>query len=65
MIKAQYHRILHNALLSAKRYNFSPNEFLYMLDGIILCAEHDYSITPEEYLEIITYKDKMAEEIGK
>ena len=24
-----------------------------------------YSITPEDYVEIIAYKDKIAEEIGK
>ena len=65
MIKVQYHRILDNALSTAKRYDFSPNEFYYMLDGIILCAQHDYGITPEEYVEIIAYKDKIAGEIGE
>ena len=65
MIKAQYYRILDNALSSAKRYDFTPNDFYYMLDGIILCAQQDYSITPEEYIEIIAYKDKIAEEIRK
>ena len=65
MIKVQYRRILDNALSTAKRYDFTPNEFYYMLDGIISCAQHDYSITPEDYIEIITYKDKIAEEIGK
>lgn len=63
MIKVQYHRILDNALSTAKRYDFTPNEFYYMLDGIILCAQHDYSITVEDYIEIIAYKDKIAEEI--
>ena len=65
MIKVQYYRILDNALSSAKRYDFTPNDFYYMLDGIILCAQQDYSITPEEYIEIIAYKDKIAEEIRK
>ena len=65
MIKEQYYRILDNALSNAKRYDFTPNEFYYMLDGIISCAQHDYGITPEDYLEIIVYKDKIAEEIGK
>ena len=65
MIKVQYHRILDHALSTAKRYLFTPNEFHYMLDGIISCAQHDYSITPEDYLEIIAYRDKIAEEIGK
>lgn len=72
MIKVQYHRILYNALSNAKRYDFTPNEFHYMLDGIMLCAQHDYSISSEEYAEIIAYrdkviayKDKIAEEIGK
>lgn len=65
MIKVQYHRILDNALSNAKRYDFTPNEFHYMLDGIMSCAQHDYSITLEDYIEIIGYKDKIAEEIGK
>lgn len=65
MIKEQYFRILDNSLSNAKRYLFTPKEFYYMLDGIILCAQQDYSITPEDYLEIIVYKDKIAEEIGK
>ena len=65
MIKVQYYRILDNALSSAKRYDFTPNEFYYMLDGIILCAQYDYGITPEDYIELISYKDKIAEEIGK
>ena len=65
MIKVQYYRILDNALSNAKRYDFSPNGFHYMLDGIISCAQHDYGITPEDYLEIIVYRDKIAEEIGK
>ena len=65
MIKEQYYRILDNALSTAKRYLFTPKEFYYMLDGIILCAQQDYSITPEDYIEIIAYKDKIAEEIGK
>ena len=65
MIKVQYHRILDNALSTARRYDFTPNEFYYMLDGIILCAQHDYGITPEDYIEIIYYKDKIAEEIEK
>ena len=65
MIKVQYFRILDDALSIAKSYDFSPDEFYYMLDGIILCARHDYGITPEDYLEIIVYKDKIAEEIGK
>lgn len=65
MIKVLYRRILDNALSTAKRYDFTPNEFHCMLDGIILCAKHDYSITLKEYLEIIRYKDKIAEEIGK
>ena len=65
MIKVQYYRILDNALSNAKRYLFTPNEFYYMLDGIISCAQQDYSITPEDYIEIIAYKDKIAEEIKK
>ena len=65
MIKAQYRRILNHALSTAKRCLFTPKEFYYMLDGIILCARYDYDITPEDYIEIITYKDKIAEEIGK
>lgn len=65
MIKVQYYRVLDNALSNAKRYDFTPNEFYYMLDGIISCAQQDYGITPEDYLEIIVYKDKIAEEIGK
>ena len=65
MIKVQYHRILDNALSNAKRYLFTPKEFYYMLDGIISCAQYDYDITPEDYIEIIAYKDKIAEEIGK
>ena len=65
MINVQYHRILDDALLNAKRHDFTPNEFHCMLDGIILCALNDYGITPDEYLGIIIYKDKIAEEIGK
>ena len=65
MIKVQYRRILDNALSTAKRYDFTPNEFHSMLAGILLCAQHDYSITLENYIEIIGYKDKIAEEIGK
>ena len=65
MIKVQYRRILDDALSTAKRYDFSPKEFYYMLDGIKLCALHDYDITPEDYLEIIVYRDKIAEEIKK
>lgn len=65
MIKVQYYRILNRALSTAKRYVFTPKEFYYMLDGIILCTQYDYDITPEDYIEIITYKDKIAEEIGK
>ena len=65
MIKEQYYRILDHALSTAQLYDFSPNEFNCMLDGIILCALHDYGITPEDYLKIIVYKDKIAEEIGK
>lgn len=65
MIKVQYRRILDNALSNAKRHLFTPKEFYYLLDGIRLCAQEDYDITPEDYLEIIVYKDKIAEEIGK
>lgn len=65
MTKAQYYRVLDGALSTAKHYSFCPNDFYYMLDGIILCALHDDGINTEEYAEIITYKDKVAEEIGK
>ena len=65
MIKVQYRRILDKALSTAKRRDFTPNEFYYMLRGIISCAQYDYDITPEEYIKIIAYKDKIAEEIGK
>ena len=65
MIKVQYYRILDNALSTAKRYLYTPKEFYYMLDGIISCAQYDYDITPEDYIEIIAYKDKIAEEIRK
>lgn len=71
MIKVQYYRVLDHALSTAKRYDFCPKEFYYILDGIIMCAEHDYSINSEEYAEIIAYKDKVIaykekwEEIGK
>lgn len=65
MIKVQYRRILDKALSTAKRYDFSPNEFYYMLDGIKLCAQQDYDITSEDFVEIIKYKNKIAEEIGK
>ena len=65
MIKVQYHRILDNALKTAKRYDFSPNEFYYMLHGIISCAQYDYDIISEDFAEIIKYKNKIAEEIGK
>lgn len=65
MIKVQYRRILDNALSTAKRYDFTPSEFYYMLHGIISCAQHDYDITSEDFVEIIKYKNKIAEEIGK
>lgn len=65
MVKVQYYRVLDNALSTAKRFSFSPNEFNYMLYGVLLCAQHDYGIKPEEYADIIGYKDKVAEEIGK
>ena len=65
MTKVQYRRILDNALSTAKRYDFSPKEFYYMLDGIKFCAQHDYDITSEDFVEIIEYKNKIAEEIGK
>ena len=65
MIKVQYYRILNNAPSTAKHYDFTPNEFHSMLAGILLCAQHDYNITLEDYIEIIAYKDKIAEEIGK
>ena len=65
MIKEQYFRILDKALSNAKRYDFTPNEFHCMLDGIKLCAQHDYDITSEDFVEIIKYKNKIAEEIGK
>ena len=65
MIKVQYYRILDNALSIAKRYDLILNEFYCVLDGIILCAQHDYGITPEDFAEIIKYKNKVKEEIGK
>ena len=65
MIKEQYYRILDNALSNAKRYDFTPNEFYYMLAGIISCAQHDCDIISEYFVEIIKYKDKIAKEIGK
>lgn len=65
MTKVQYLKILDSALSTAKRHYFSPNEFYYMLRGIILCAQHDYDITSEDFVEIIKYKNKIAEEIGK
>ena len=65
MIKVQYYRILDNVLSTAKRYIFTPKEFYYMLDGIKLCAQQDYDITSEDFVEIIKYKNKIAEEIGK
>lgn len=65
MKKEQYYRILDNALSNTKRYDFTRNKFNYMLDGIISCAQYDYDITPEDYIEIITYKDEIAEEIRK
>ena len=65
MIKEQYYRILDNALSNAKRYDFTPNEFYYMLAGIISCAQHDCDIISEDFVEIIKYKDKIAEKIGK
>ena len=65
MIKVQYRRILDKAISTAKRYDFTPNEFYYMLEGIKLCAQHDYDITSEDFVEIIKYKNKIAEEIGK
>ena len=63
MIREQYYRILDNALSNAKRHDFTPNEFHCMLDGIKLCALNDYDITPEDYLKIIVYKNKIVEEI--
>ena len=65
MINEQYYRILDNALSDAKRHDFTPDEFHCMLGGIRLCALNDYDITPADYLDIIKYKDKIAEEIGK
>ena len=65
MIKEQYFRILDEALSNAKHHDFTPNKFHCMLDGIKSCAQYDYDITPDDYLEIIVYKDKIAEEIGK
>ena len=65
MIKEQYYRILDNALSIAKRYDLTPNEFRCMLEGIILCAQHDYGITPEDFAEIIKYENKVVEEIRK
>ena len=65
MIKEQYYRILDTALSNAKRYDFTPNESLCMLDGIISCAQYDCDIISEDFVEIIKYKDKIAEEIGK
>ena len=65
MIKVQYRRILDKALSTAKRQDFSPNEFYYMLDGIKLCAQHDYDITSEDFVEIIEYKNKIRRKIGK
>ena len=65
MIKAQYRRILDSALSNAKRYDFTPNEFHYMLDGIISCARRDRDIISEDFVEIIKYKNKIAEKIGK
>ena len=65
MIKAQYRRILDSALSNAKRYDFTPNEFHYMLDGIISCAQYDCDIISEDFVEIIKYKNKIAEKIGK
>ena len=65
MRKEQYCRILDKALSTAKCYYFSPNEFDYMLEGIKLCAQYDYDITSEDFVEIIKYKNKIAEEIGK
>ena len=65
MIKVQYRRILDNALSTAKRYDFSPKEFYYMLEGIKLCAQHDCDITSEDFVEIIKYENKIAKEMGK
>ena len=65
MIKEQYYRILDKALSNAKRYDFTPNESLGMLDGIMLCAQYDCDIISEDFVEIIKYKHKIAEEIGK
>ena len=65
MTKVQHIRILDNALSGAKRHYFSPNEFYYMLHGIILCAQQDYDIISEDFVEIIKYKNKIAEEIRK
>ena len=63
MIKAQYRRILDSAL--SKRDDFTPNEFHCMLDGIISCARRDRDIISEDFVEIIKYKNKIAEKIGK
>ena len=63
MIKLQYRRIIDNALSTAKRYDFTPNEFYYMLEGIKLCARQDDDITSEDFVEIIKYKNKIAQEI--
>ena len=65
MKKWQYYRVLDDALSTAKRHDVTPDEFYYMLDGIKFCAQQDYDITPEDFVEIIEYKDKIAGEIGK
>jgi len=65
MKKEQYYRSLDHALSIANLYDFTPHEFYHMLDGIMLCAQHDCGITQENYVEILTYKEKIAEEIGK
>lgn len=62
MTDFQYYRVINNAVMVAKLNGFSPNEFYFMLDGIILCAQHDYAIKPEKFVEIIAYKNKAVEE---
>ena len=65
MIRGQYHRILSNALSIAKRLDFIPDEFYYMLDGIMSCAQHDDSIILQDYIEISGHKDEIVEQIEK
>lgn len=62
MTKIQYYNVINNALATARRVGFSPNEFYFILDGIILCAQHDHGITPEKFVEIIAYKNEVTEE---